>query len=58
MTWPMAEFLRRYLLHVPAPGTRVVRSYGLDAPTKRAALAVFRDQLGQGPVEAPVVLDW
>ncbi len=58
MTLPMAEFIRRYLLHVPAPGTRMVRAYGVYAPTKRAALVVCRDQLGQGPVEAPVVLDW
>ena len=54
----MDEFLRRYLLHVSPPGMRVVRSYGLYAPTKLAALAVCRAQLGQGPVEAPVVLDW
>jgi Putative transposase/Transposase zinc-binding domain len=26
MTLPMEEFIRRYLLHVPEPGTRVVRS--------------------------------
>jgi hypothetical protein len=58
MTWPMAECIRRYLLPVPAPGTRMVRSDGRYAPTKRAALAVCRDQLGQGPVEAPVVLAW
>jgi hypothetical protein len=54
----MEEFIRRYLLHVPAPGTRVVRSYGLYAPTKHEALAVCRAQLGQGPVVQPSVLDW
>jgi Putative transposase/Transposase zinc-binding domain len=58
MTLPIGEFIGRYLLHVPAPGTRVVRSYGLYAPTKQEALAVCREHLGQGPVEAPVVLDW
>jgi len=52
------EFLRRYLVHVPPPGTRVVRAYGLYAPTKREALASCREQLGQGPMAAPVVLDW
>jgi hypothetical protein len=26
MTWPIVECIRRYLLHVPVPGTRVVRS--------------------------------
>ena len=53
MTLPIAAFIGRYLLHVPAPGTRVVRSYGLYAPTKHEALAVCRAQLGQGPVVPP-----
>jgi hypothetical protein len=53
----MEEFIRRYLLHVPEPGTRVVRSYGLYAPTKREALGVCRAQLGQGPVVQPSELD-
>ena len=52
------EFLRRYLVHVPPPGTRVVRCYGLYAPTKGAALAICRAQLGQEPVATPAVLDW
>jgi hypothetical protein len=58
MTLPIEEFIRRYLQHVPEPGTRVVRGYGLYAPTKGEALAVCRAQLGQRPVEKPVVLDW
>jgi Putative transposase/Transposase zinc-binding domain len=58
MSLPIAEFLRRYLQHVPAPGTRVVRSYGLYAPSQREAMAVCRAQLGQGPVVIPAVLDW
>jgi hypothetical protein len=58
MTLPMEEFIRRYLLHVPEPGTRVVRSYGLYAPTKREAWAVCRAHLGQDPVVPPAVLDW
>jgi hypothetical protein len=58
MTLSVAEFSGRYLLHVPAPGTRVVRAYGLYAPTQGEALAVARTQLGQGPVAAPIVLDW
>jgi hypothetical protein len=52
------EFIRRYLVHVPPPGTRVVRAYGLYAPTKGADLARCRGQLGQGPVAQPPVLDW
>ena len=58
MTLSIAEFMRRYLVHVPEPGTKVVRCYGLYAPTKRAALAVCRAHLGQGPVVQPPVLDW
>jgi hypothetical protein len=58
MTLPVAEFIRRYLRHVPTPGSRVVRAYGLYAPTKGAALAVCREQVGQGPVSKPVALDW
>ena len=58
MTLPIAAFIQRYLLHVPPPGTKVVRGYGLYAPTKRAALARCREQLGQGPVVRAAVLDW
>jgi hypothetical protein len=58
LTWPLAEFIRRDLLHVPEPGTKVVRCYGLYAPTTQEALAVCRTQLGQGPVVQPPVLTW
>jgi hypothetical protein len=58
LTLPLAEFIRRYLLHVPEPGTKLVRCYGLYAPTKREALALCRAQLGQGPAVEPSVLDW
>ena len=34
MTLPVADFLQRWLLHVPVPQTRVVRSYGLYHPTQ------------------------
>jgi hypothetical protein len=54
----VADFLQRWLLHVPVPQTRVVRSYGRYHPTQAAALAVCRAALGQPPVEAPVALDW
>jgi hypothetical protein len=57
ITLAIAEFIRRYRVHVPEPGTKVVRCYGLYAPSKRAALAVCRAQLGQGPVVQPRVLD-
>ena len=58
MTLPIEEFIRRYLLHVPTPGSRVVRAYGLYAPTKGEALAICREQVGQGPVSTPGALDW
>ena len=32
MTLPVADFLQRWLLHVPVPQTRVVRCYGLYHP--------------------------
>ena len=50
--------LQRWLLHVPAPQTRVVRSYGLYHPSRAAALAVCRAALGPPPLEAPAALDW
>ena len=58
LTLSRAEFIRRYLLHVPEPGTTVVRCYGLYAPTKGEALAVCRAQLGQGPVVQPPRPTW
>jgi hypothetical protein len=35
MRLPIGEFIGRYRRHVPAPGTRVVRSYGLYTPMNR-----------------------
>ena len=58
MTLPVADFLQRWLLHVPMPQTRVVRSYGLYHPSHAAALAVCRAALGQPPLEVPAALDW
>jgi hypothetical protein len=58
MTLPGADFLQRWLLHVPAPQTRVVRAYGLYHPTHAEALACCRVQVGQAPVVVPVALDW
>jgi hypothetical protein len=58
MTLPVADFLQRWLLHVPVPQTRVVRSYGLYHPRQAEALAVCRTALGQPPVEPPPALDW
>jgi hypothetical protein len=58
VTLAVADFLQRWLLHVPVPQTRVVRSYGLYQPTQAAALAVCRAALGQAPAAVPMLLDW
>ncbi len=58
MTVAVAEFLQRWLLHVPPPGLAVVRSYGLYAPAKREAVAPCRQALGQAPLAPPPTLDW
>jgi hypothetical protein len=58
LTLSVADFLQRWLLHVPVPQTRVVRSYGLYHPTQAHTLAICRAALGQPPVEAPPALDW
>jgi hypothetical protein len=58
MTLPVADFLQRWLLHVPGPHTRVVRSYGLYHHAHTEALAHGRAALGQPPVESPPDLAW
>jgi hypothetical protein len=58
MTLPVADFLQRWLLHVPVPQTRVVRSYGLYHHAHTEALAHCRAALAQPPVEPPPALDW
>jgi hypothetical protein len=58
MTLPVADFLQRWLWHVPVPQTRTVRCYGLYHATQTAALALCRAALGQPPVVVPVGLDW
>jgi hypothetical protein len=58
MTLSVADFLQRWLQHVPVPQTRVVRSYGLYHPTHAETLALCRAALGQPPVVVPACLDW
>jgi hypothetical protein len=58
MTLRVADFLQRWLLHVPVPQTRVVRCYGLYHHTHAEGLVVCRTALGQLPVEVPTCLDW
>jgi len=58
MCLPLAQFIGRWRLHVPPPGAVLVRCWGLYAHTQGAALAVCRQQLGQGPVETPPPWEW
>jgi hypothetical protein len=58
MTLPVADFLQRWLLHVPVPQTRVVRCYGLYHQTHPEALARCRAHLGQPPVAMLEPLVW
>jgi hypothetical protein len=57
MRLPLEQFLGRWLLHVPPARAVRVRCWGLYAHTPGDALAQCRQQLGQGPVEAPEPLD-
>jgi len=58
MTLSSTDFLQRWLLHVPTPQSRVVRSYGLYHHTHMEALARCRAHLGQPPVAVPEPLVW
>lgn len=58
MTLPAAEFIQRYLLHVPEPHTKVVRSYGLYAPAAKDELSLCRAKFGQAVVTETKVSDW
>lgn len=58
MTLSVDEFIRRYLLHVPEPHTKVVRSYGLYAPISTEALSICRVAFVQDTVRESDVVDW
>jgi hypothetical protein len=53
-----AQFLERYLAHLPVPGQQRLRAYGLYANTQRARLDAARAQLGQPPVLEPEPIDY
>jgi hypothetical protein len=57
MTLPVAEFIKRYLLHVPAPHTKRVRYYGLYATTVHEELSLCRSSLGL-ETQAPEGIEW
>jgi hypothetical protein len=58
MRLPVNEFMKRYFLHVPEPKTKVVRYYGLYAPTAKEELSQCREQLGQQPIKEHEEIDW
>ena len=58
MELPVDEFLRRYFLHVPEPNTKVVRYYGLYAPTAKEELTACRRELGQDQLKEPEEIEW
>jgi hypothetical protein len=58
MRLPASAFIRRVLLHVPAPNTQVVRFYGLYHASKSAVLSQCQAQLGQVPETSAERLSW
>lgn len=54
----LTEFIRRYLLHIPYPYTKVVRYYGLYAPTAQDTLNLCRTLFGQEPIKEFEPIDW
>jgi hypothetical protein len=57
MGLPLEQFIGRWLRHVPPSHAVRVRGWGLYAHTQGDALALCRQQVGQGPVEAPAPRD-
>ena len=53
MRLPLAQFIGRWLLHVPPAGAVRVRGWGLYGHTQGAALAQCQQQVGQGRDEVP-----
>jgi len=53
MRLPLAQFIGRWLLHVPPPRAVRVRCWGLYAHTHSAELALCQQQLDPVPQEAP-----
>ena len=58
MTLPESDFIQRYLLHIPEPHTKVVRSWGLYAPTAKKELSHCRALFGQDDVRDIESTDW
>jgi hypothetical protein len=58
ITLPAYQFIQRYLLHVPHPYTKIVRYYGIYAPTAKDELTLCRNIFGQEPIKEAEVIDW
>lgn len=58
MTLSADDFIKRYFLHVPEPNTKVVRSYGLYAPTAKEELSHCRALFGQTEMKEIAEPDW
>jgi hypothetical protein len=58
MELPIHDFVQRLFLHVPQPGHKIVRSYGIYAGSRQADLLRSRDLLGQPPIPEPGLRPW
>ena len=58
MTLTIEEFLRRYLQHIPKPGSRVIRSYGLYAAASKKQLRHCHKLFGKTLSEATPPIHW
>lgn len=58
MTLSETDFIQRYLLHVPEPNMKVVRSYGLYASTAKEELSCCRSLFGQAAVSEAEISNW
>jgi Putative transposase/Transposase zinc-binding domain len=58
MSLPISSFIQRYLLHVPEPYTKVVRSYGIYAAAAKKALSISRTCFAQHEIKEPDPSHW
>ncbi len=55
----IGDFIKRYLLHIPNPRTKLVRYWGIYAPTSYKKLNCCREHLNQKPFSSSnELLDW
>lgn len=52
------EFIRRFMLHIPKKGMKVVRYFGIYASNNKAKLNECRRKFGQEPVKKEEKIDW